>query len=42
MNPQTAEAPIEDVNRGGLSRKAIMQEVDASLKRLETDYIGKC
>ncbi|KAJ3341595.1 hypothetical protein HDU93_004497 [Gonapodya sp. JEL0774] len=26
-------------NRGGLSRKAIMQEVDASLKRLGTDYI---
>ena len=32
---------MEDLNRGGLSRKAIMQEVDASLKRLETDYIGK-
>ena len=26
-------------NRGGLSRKAIMTEVDASLRRLGTDYI---
>jgi aryl-alcohol dehydrogenase-like predicted oxidoreductase len=26
-------------NQGGLSRKAIMQEVDASLRRLGTDYI---
>ena len=26
-------------NAGGLSRKAIMQEVDASLKRLDVDYI---
>lgn len=39
MNPQTVDAPLEDVNRGGLSRKAIMQEVEASLKRLDTDYI---
>ncbi|KAI9013502.1 NADP-dependent oxidoreductase domain-containing protein [Hyaloraphidium curvatum] len=36
---QTANAPLDDVNRGGLSRKTIMQEVEASLKRLETDYI---
>lgn len=28
-----------DPNGGGLSRKAIMHEVDASLKRLGTDYI---
>lgn len=39
MNPQTSMAPLEDVNRGGQSRKAIMQEVEASLKRLGTDYI---
>src|SRR5699024_50335 len=26
-------------NAGGLSRKAIMQEVEASLKRLDVDYI---
>jgi len=29
----------EGPNRGGLSRKAIMTEVDASLRRLGTDYI---
>ncbi|HXD37454.1 MAG TPA: aldo/keto reductase, partial [Rhodanobacter sp.] len=28
-----------DANGGGLSRKAIMTEVDASLRRLGTDYI---
>jgi len=28
-----------DINRGGLSRKCIMQEVEGSLKRLGTDYI---
>jgi len=28
-----------DPNSGGLSRKAIMREIDASLKRLGTDYI---
>ncbi|OED00801.1 aldo/keto reductase [Rhizobium sp. YK2] len=32
--------PMRDApNRGGLSRKAIMAEVDASLKRLGTDHI---
>lgn len=29
----------EDANGSGLSRKAIMSEIDASLKRLGTDYI---
>jgi len=29
----------EEPNGGGLSRKAIMSEIDASLKRLETDYV---
>ncbi|MGM9928871.1 MAG: aldo/keto reductase [Bacillus sp. (in: firmicutes)] len=29
----------EGPNSGGLSRKAIMSEIDKSLKRLETDYI---
>ena len=29
----------KDVNSGGLSRKAILTEVDASLRRLGTDYI---
>jgi aryl-alcohol dehydrogenase-like predicted oxidoreductase len=29
----------EDPNGGGLSRKAILHELDASLKRLGTDYI---
>ena len=29
----------EDPNGGGLSRKAIMTEIDASLKRLHTDYV---
>ena len=29
----------EDPNGGGLSRKAILHEIDASLKRLGTDYI---
>ena len=29
----------QDVNSGGLSRKTIMREIDASLKRLGTDYI---
>src|SRR5205085_451861 len=28
-----------DANGAGLSRKAIMQEIDASLKRLGTDYV---
>ena len=28
-----------DPNGGGLSRKAIMQEIDASLRRLGTDYV---
>jgi aryl-alcohol dehydrogenase-like predicted oxidoreductase len=28
-----------DVNGAGLSRKAIMQEIDASLRRLGTDYV---
>lgn len=28
-----------DPNGGGLSRKAILQEIDASLKRLGTDYV---
>src|SRR5258708_4306314 len=28
-----------DANGGGLSRKAIMTEIDASLARLETDYV---
>ncbi len=32
MNPN-------DPNSGGLSRKAVFQQVDASLKRLQTDYI---
>jgi aryl-alcohol dehydrogenase-like predicted oxidoreductase len=30
---------VKGPNRGGLSRKAIMTEVDASLRRLGTDYI---
>lgn len=29
----------EDPNGGGLSRKAILNEIDASLKRLGTDYV---
>src|SRR4051812_27520041 len=29
----------QDPNSGGLSRKAIMREIDASLKRLGTDYV---
>jgi len=29
----------EEPNGGGLSRKAIMNEIDGSLKRLETDYV---
>jgi len=29
----------EDPNGGGLSRKAIINEIDGSLKRLETDYV---
>lgn len=29
----------EDPNGGGLSRKAILNEIDNSLKRLETDYV---
>jgi 1-deoxyxylulose-5-phosphate synthase len=29
----------EDVNGAGLSRKAILREIDKSLKRLETDYV---
>ena len=29
----------EEPNGGGLSRKAILNEVDASLQRLETDYV---
>lgn len=29
----------EEPNGGGLSRKAILNEIDASLKRLETDYV---
>lgn len=29
----------EDPNGGGLSRKAILHEIDASLKRLGTDYV---
>ena len=29
----------EDANGGGLSRKAIMREIDASLRRLGTDYV---
>src|SRR5204863_8530180 len=29
----------EGPNDGGLSRKAIMSEIDNSLKRLETDYV---
>jgi 1-deoxyxylulose-5-phosphate synthase len=29
----------KDPNGGGLSRKAIMTEIDASLRRLETDYV---
>ena len=29
----------EDANGGGLSRKAIMTEIDASLRRLGTDYV---
>lgn len=29
----------DDVNGGGLSRKSIMTEIDASLRRLGTDYI---
>ncbi len=29
----------EDPNGGGLSRKAILSEIDASLKRLGTDYV---
>ena len=29
----------EDPNGGGLSRKAIMTEIDASLRRLDTDYV---
>lgn len=29
----------EDINSAGLSRKHIMDQVDASLKRLQTDYI---
>jgi 1-deoxyxylulose-5-phosphate synthase len=29
----------EGPNGGGLSRKAILSEIDASLKRLETDYV---
>ena len=29
----------EDLNGKGLSRKAIMGEIDASLKRLQTDYV---
>jgi aryl-alcohol dehydrogenase-like predicted oxidoreductase len=29
----------DDPNGGGLSRKAIMSEIDASLKRLQTDYV---
>ena len=33
-------APMtEDLNGGGLTRKAIFREVEASLKRLNTDYI---
>ena len=31
--------PIEGPHTGGLSRKAIMRELDASLRRLGTDYI---
>jgi 1-deoxyxylulose-5-phosphate synthase len=29
-------------NGGGLSRKAIMAEIDASLSRLGTDYVDLC
>ena len=29
----------DEPNGGGLSRKAILHEIDASLKRLETDYV---
>ena len=29
----------EDINGGGLSRKHILEQVDASLRRLQTDYI---
>ncbi len=29
----------EEPNGGGLSRKAILSEIDASLRRLETDYV---
>jgi aryl-alcohol dehydrogenase-like predicted oxidoreductase len=29
----------DEVNGGGLSRKAILNEIDASLRRLQTDYV---
>jgi aryl-alcohol dehydrogenase-like predicted oxidoreductase len=29
----------DEVNGGGLSRKAILSEIDASLRRLQTDYV---
>src|SRR5689334_16577734 len=29
----------DDPNGGGLSRKAILAEIDASLRRLQTDYV---
>ena len=31
--------PMHDGRRSGLSRKAIMEQIDASLRRLGTDYV---
>lgn len=37
--PKEMKASKDYVNQSGLSRQAIFNAVDASLKRLETDYI---
>ncbi|MGC4251505.1 MAG: aldo/keto reductase, partial [Sphingobium sp.] len=37
--PQSMSETGPGLNRRGLSRKAIMTEIDASLKRLDTDYV---
>lgn len=39
FNPMRAEPPGHGVNRGGLSRKWVIEETDASLRRLGTDYV---
>jgi aryl-alcohol dehydrogenase-like predicted oxidoreductase len=39
ITSKVGAATVEGVNNGGLSRRTIMRDVEASLKRLGTDYI---